>query len=324
MTPFFSLIIPVYNVEQYIEECLKSIHLQTFENWEAICVIDGSPDQSVLICKKYAGLDKRFKIIEQENQGLSAARNSGLVQAKGEFVHFVDPDDRLPNNRVYENMHRIIIKNNCDIIVGKSKYFQDSFDMFVENGRGYDLMKEDYNSLSYILEKKFFFTLTSGVNKLYKRSLLIENNLFWPLNVTNEDDRWLPNVMNCSKKIVFTTEDLYDVRRRAGSLTSTRSNTHMSRRGLGYMQTALDNLELISKSNISDIAIKNGTEYYIQLYFTGLKMNRDYMGKENGTNDIVLYMKNSSNSKMRVIYILSLILGKNFAFQIMKWRYKIV
>lgn len=303
---------------------MQSIQLQTFENWEAICVIDGSPDQSVSICKKYAEVDKRFKVIEQENQGAAGARNNGLIHAQGEYVHFVDPDDRLPNNQVYENMYRIITENNCDVVVGKSNYFQDSFDKFVENGIGYDLIKENCNSLSFILENKLFFALTSGVNKLYRRALLIENNLFWPLNVINEDDRWLPKVMNCSKKIVFTTEELYDVRRRAESLTSTRSNTRMSRRGLGYMQTALEDLELISQGNISNLALQNGTEYYIQLYFTGFKMNKDYMGKENGTKDIVLYMKNSINSKMRVVYLFSLILGKNFAFKIMKRRYKIV
>lgn len=239
MNPFFSLVIPIYNAEEYIEECLKSIQLQTFKNWEAICVIDGSPDNSILVCKKYAEFDKRFKIILQENQGAAVARNNGLVNAQGEYVHFVDPDDRLPNNQVYENIFRIINESNCDVIVGKSNYFQDSFDHFIEHGIGYDLIKENYNSLSFILEKKFFFALTSGANKLYRRSLLIDNNLLWP-NVINEDDRWLPTVMNCSKKIVFIKEELYDVRRRAQSLTSTRTNSRMSRRGFEYMQTALE------------------------------------------------------------------------------------
>ena len=323
MNPFFSLVIPIYNAEEYIEECLKSIQLQTFKNWEAICVIDGSPDNSILVCKKYAEFDKRFKIILQENQGAAVARNNGLVNAQGEYVHFVDPDDRLPNNQVYENIFRIINESNCDVIVGKSNYFQDSFDHFIEHGIGYDLIKENYNSLSFILEKKFFYALTSGANKLYRRSLLIDNNLLWP-NVINEDDRWLPTVMNCSKKIVFIKEELYDVRRRAQSLTSTRTNSRMSRRGFEYMQTALENLELISKANISKLALMNGTEYYIQLYFTGLKMHRDYKGTENGTSNIVLYMKNSSNLKMKIVYLLSLLLGKKFVFKIMMRRYKIV
>lgn len=324
MKPFFSLVIPVYNVEQYIEECLDSIKAQTFKDWEAICVVDGSPDHSVEICKKYAEADKRFTVIEQENQGAAAARNNGLAKAQGEYIHFVDPDDRLPDSQVYEKMYRIIIENNCDVVVGRSDYYQDSFDWFAESGVGYDLVKEDYNSLSFILEKKFFFAVTSGVNKLYRRSLLVENNLFWPLNVINEDDRWLPKVMNFSKKIVFTKEKLYDVRRRAESLTSTKSNARMSRRGMGYMQTALENLELVSIGNISDPALKNGTEYYVKLYFTGFKMNKDYGGAENGTSDIVRYMKNSGILKMKAVYLLSLFFGKNFAFTVMKRRYKIV
>lgn len=324
MKPFFSLVIPIYNVEQYIEECLDSIKAQTFEEWEAICVIDGSPDQSAAICKKYAEKDQRFKVIEQENHGAAVARNNGLSKAQGEYIHFVDPDDRLPDNQTYERMYRIIVEHNYDVVVGKSDYFQDSFDRFVESGAGYALVKEDYNSLSYILEKKFFFALTSGANKLYRRSLLIENNLFWPLKVINEDDRWLPKVMNFSEKIIFTPEKLYDVRRRAESLTSTKSSARMSRRGLGYMQTALENLELVSNGNISEPALKNGTEYYVQLYFAGFKMNKDYGGVENGTSGIVRYMKNSGNLKMRAIYLLSFALGKNFAFAVMKRRYRIV
>ena len=90
-----SVIIPVYNVEKYLPECLDSLLAQTYPHWQAICVNDGSKDNSLQILQQYAAKDKRFSIINQANQGLSMARNNGLKQAKGEYVYFLDSDDCL-------------------------------------------------------------------------------------------------------------------------------------------------------------------------------------------------------------------------------------
>ena len=88
-----SVIVPVYNVEKYLEECLDSIQNQTFSNIEIILVNDGSSDNSKEICKKYCEQDNRFKLINQTNQGQSVARNTGVAASKGEFIAFVDSDD---------------------------------------------------------------------------------------------------------------------------------------------------------------------------------------------------------------------------------------
>ncbi len=91
--PKVSIVIPVYKVERYLPACLDSVLSQTFQDWEAICVNDGSPDKCGKILAKYAQKDKRIKVITQENQGLSMARNNGLKQAKGEYILFLDSDD---------------------------------------------------------------------------------------------------------------------------------------------------------------------------------------------------------------------------------------
>ena len=98
MTPFFSIIIPVYNVAPYLRECLDSVLAQTFTDWEAICVDDGSADDSGKILNVYALKDKRFKIIHQRNAGVSVARNVALGVAKGEWVSFLDADDVWDDN----------------------------------------------------------------------------------------------------------------------------------------------------------------------------------------------------------------------------------
>ena len=96
--PFFSIIIPVYNVAPYLRECLDSVLAQTFTDWEAICVDDGSTDGSGAILDEYAAKDKRFKVIHQKNAGASAARNNGLKLANGEWLCFIDADDYVDAN----------------------------------------------------------------------------------------------------------------------------------------------------------------------------------------------------------------------------------
>ena len=93
--PFFSIIIPVYNVALYLRECLDSVLAQTFKDWEAICVDDGSTDESGKILDEYGARDKRFRVVHQGNAGVSAARNRGLEEAKGEWVWFLDGDDLI-------------------------------------------------------------------------------------------------------------------------------------------------------------------------------------------------------------------------------------
>ena len=93
MTPFFSIIIPVYNVSPYLRECLDSVLAQTFTDWEAICVDDGSIDGSGVILDEYASRDSRFRVIHQPNVGVSVARNLGIRTASGAYVGFIDPDD---------------------------------------------------------------------------------------------------------------------------------------------------------------------------------------------------------------------------------------
>lgn len=93
MNPFFSIIVPVYNTEQYLRQCLDSILAQTFEDWECILMDDGSTDESGKICDEYAATDSRFVVIHKQNGGVSSARNMGLQSARGKYVWFIDSDD---------------------------------------------------------------------------------------------------------------------------------------------------------------------------------------------------------------------------------------
>lgn len=112
----FSIIVPVYNVEKYLDKCLASILRQTFKNFECIIIDDGSPDNSNAIIDKYVKLDQCFKVIHQKNMGLSAARNAGLDIAKGEYVVFVDSDDYIADDYL-EKFALKIADTDADIVI---------------------------------------------------------------------------------------------------------------------------------------------------------------------------------------------------------------
>ena len=111
--PLVSVIVPVYKVEQYLEECLDSLLAQTYTNWEAICIDDGSPDNSIAILERYAAADKRFRVYRQQNAGLGAARNAAFARMNGDWMLCLDSDDSLAPNALQE----LVAKTAADIDV---------------------------------------------------------------------------------------------------------------------------------------------------------------------------------------------------------------
>ena len=121
--PKVSVIIPVYNTAKDLKECLDSVISQTLDDIEIICINDGSPDNSLEILREYAQKDTRFVIIDQKNKGAGAARNIGISQAVGEFVAFMDADDKYPDNQVLEDLYSKVIENNVLICGGEINCF---------------------------------------------------------------------------------------------------------------------------------------------------------------------------------------------------------
>ena len=122
MEKLISIIVPVYKVEKYIHKAVNSILEQTYKNLEVILVDDGSPDNCPKICDEYAAKDKRVKVIHQKNMGLAAARTSGIIKAKGEYVSFIDSDDWIESNML-EKMTLAAEKNCADIVICDYKIF---------------------------------------------------------------------------------------------------------------------------------------------------------------------------------------------------------
>ncbi len=116
-----SIIVPVYNVARWLDECISSVLRQTYTNWELLLIDDGSTDASPILCDNYAATDKRIRVVHQPNAGLSAARNTGLNMAQGEYVMFLDSDDYWYKDDTLERLRSVSEKQNADVVRGEYK-----------------------------------------------------------------------------------------------------------------------------------------------------------------------------------------------------------
>ena len=162
-----SVIIPVYNVENYLEECLNSVQHQTYTNIEVILVNDGSTDNSKMICERYCQEDSRFHLISQTNQGQSVARNSGVVASTGEFIAFVDSDDVIKANYLEELMKYM----SDDIDIVESIFTVSKKDFLVENSKEIEILFEG-NSQEAVKIFPNHVLSVNPVTKLYRRSIV--------------------------------------------------------------------------------------------------------------------------------------------------------
>ena len=181
--PELSIIVPIYKVEKYLPKCIESILNQSFTDFELILVDDGSPDYCGLICDEYAGKDSRVKVIHQNNQGVSAARNAALDVAAGRYLGFVDADDWIEKD-MYQTMLQTAFASRADVVICGIQYF-------TENGI---LIREDLKGCKCFSQKELLINLYGKpnpmgggcVNKVFLRSK-IENVRFNP-NLSMAED----------------------------------------------------------------------------------------------------------------------------------------
>lgn len=217
----FSIIIPVYNVEKYLRECLESVLGQTYEDWEAICVNDGSTDSSGAILEEYAAKDSRFKVITQNNAGTAAARNTGMKESKGNYIFFLDSDDWIEANALQTLASRL---NGEDILCFSGKRYFEATGHY--NQTDY-LPEKDYsNGMDYYNENALLprdFAFVCVVLRIYNRQFLLENKLFFDEDITYEDNLWVPKTIYRAHSVKVIADSLYVYRIRKGSKMQTVS-----------------------------------------------------------------------------------------------------
>lgn len=193
-----SIIVPIYDVEKYLNRCILSILNQTYKNFELILVDDGSNDQCPEICDGWAKKDGRIKVIHKKNGGLSDARNAGIKVASGEYIAFVDSDDWI-SEFYLEYLWRALVESNCDIV-------ECEITRVSENVSGGDDSIKKYEKTNiYDTEKALEYLITDQCfhqyvwNKLYKCSVI--QGILFEKGKTNEDEFWTYQIFGNAKKV---------------------------------------------------------------------------------------------------------------------------
>ncbi len=264
-----SIIIPIYNVEQYIEECLLSAMRQTLKQIEIICVNDGSTDDSIGIVKKYAKEDSRIRIVEKENGGLSSARNAGIDAARGEYILFLDSDDWILPETL-EELYEIAAKNDLDNVYFNAEVFFDN-EKIKETESGY------YN---YYKRKGVYEGVYTGAElgekimrngdfrpsaclQMPKRAMLQKYQIRFYEGIIHEDNLFTIQSMILEGKVMFIDKSYYQRRMRSDSIVTTQKGM---RNAIGYY-TCMQETSIF----IRDIELREEYYFEIENYLVWLK-----------------------------------------------------
>lgn len=238
-TPLVSVIVPVYNVEQYIHKCIDSILKQQYENLEIIIVDDGSPDHSGNIADEYALLDKRIKVIHKANSGVASARNVGIREAKGEFILFVDSDDWISEDHVKHLMKLQQIKN-ADLCMTTEFYTQKT-DIQTKNEK--ILTISPVAAATLLISPKM---VVGSYNKLYRRSWLAANKMQQNEKLySGEGLHFIVTAAQHANYVTISNRKIYYYRRNVSESATTKFNIKM------YTNNELS-LDLIERERVVD------------------------------------------------------------------------
>lgn len=215
----FSIIVPVYNVEKYLSQCIDSILQQTYNSFEIILIDDGSTDNSSLICDEYAQKDNRIRTVHKENGGQSSARNIGTTLSQGEYLIYIDSDDFIIDREFLLKIVSVV--NKQDIIFYKHCKYIDSEKKYLNCTYSYDNVNNIYTywgKLKELVKRDAFFGMPW--NKCIKREVILKSNIIFEEGLTGEDMDWIFYVILCCQSMLVMDETYIAYRQRSNSITS--------------------------------------------------------------------------------------------------------
>lgn len=216
---FFSVIVPVYNVEKYLAQCLDSILAQSFKDYEVIVVDDGAKDNSGKICDEYAQKDARVKVIHKVNGGLSDARNAGANKAQGDYIVYIDSDDYILSTDFLQMLHDNV--NGADILLYKHQKFFDGKEEMLPCTYSYqNITAEDsyVEKLQKLVEGDAFYGM--AWIKAFKRALAAEHNIEFEVGLLGEDMEWNYHLITHASSLNVVDKPFIAYRQRANSITT--------------------------------------------------------------------------------------------------------
>ena len=313
-----SVIVPVYNVEQYLERCVDSIINQTYTNLEIILVNDGSTDNSGKLCDELAKKDERIRVIHKENGGLSDARNRGIDEANSDLVGFIDSDDYIDSD-----MYEVLLKNlnNTDADLSMCALYDvynNTPEAKVANKETWELSSEQ--AIKMVMEAKILSV--TAVNKLYRKSLFSE--LKFEVGKIAEDAFIMIKLLDKCEKIVATNEKKYYYVHRENSITTQKFSTKFLNVIEAYEQNS--NIILEKYPKLKDVAQTRMSWAYFYV-LDRLLLDDNYNDKEL-ENKLISYLKNHRKdilndplfTKGRKIGFITLLLNRNLYRKLIEKR----
>ncbi len=269
-----TVVVPVYNVEDYLEACLTSLCEQTLQEIEIICVDDGSTDSSAKILESFSKKDQRIKVLTQENQGLSMARNSGLKVAQGNYVYFLDSDDYLENPEALHKMYNAVYPDDIDILsfnyrtieMEEKTYYRPMAHNEVLDGKSY-LMKNGMWGVMVWL-------------RLYKRSYLQKIHFEFKAGITSEDDEALPRLYNDAAKVKHIKDVLLVYRRRENSISTSKTSMRLIDGLVAIVQTYAVLVQQEKEATYNKYLYQKLLEYLFILYEKSFSVEASTVAKQ--------------------------------------------
>lgn len=253
--PKISVIIPVYNMEKYIGECLDSVLRQTLSDLEIIIVNDGSTDSSLSIIREYQESDSRIVVIDKANAGVGAARNDGIRAATGNYVVFMDPDDMYANDDVLLHLYQVAETENVSIAGGKTVYLY-------QDGKTQEEVAKQVGTLSInaigLTEYRDYQYDYGYVCYIYRRELLVENQIFFPLYSRFQDPPFFVKAMIAAERFYALDEPIYLYRQLPGAAKLTPKKT------IDFLYGIMDNLRMSKENGLAQLH-----------YITAERLNRE-------------------------------------------------
>ncbi|EOT30780.1 glycosyltransferase [Enterococcus saccharolyticus] len=273
MNPLVSIVVPVYNVEDYLEDALNCLINQTYDNLEIIIVNDGSTDDSSDICAKYDSQYSSIRIIHQENRGLSEARNTGINYCNGKYIYFFDSDDLLELTAI-EKLVLFSEKTKVDLVLMDASVFGETLNINKEAYFHTDLNNHAIYSIEDFCKKNNKFNAPVWLY-FYKASLILSNNLRFEPGILHEDELFTPIVLAKASNIGYISESFFKRRYRPNSIMTSTSNEYLH--SLGYEKVVRE-LKLLENTRFS--------EQYVQ--FINERMERCVLGMITKGNSTVV------------------------------------
>lgn len=271
-----SVIVPVYNVDNYLRKCIDSLIVQTLKDIEIILVNDGSTDESIDICEEYKLKDNRIKVIHKENGGLSDARNKGIDIAKGKYISFVDSDDWI-NPQMLEKLYILASKYEADIVQGD--YIKAYDEDIIVNNISENIIK--YNA-EQILDELYSGNYTKNIvvwNKIYKRELF--NDIRFPKGKLHEDEFTTYKILHKANLIIDSNIPIYYYRQREGSIM----NSDFNIKRLDLLEALKERKEYFIQNGLGKLSCKTEAKlcslikiFYIKIHSSNIN-DKSYLFK---------------------------------------------